>query len=344
MRAMTPSDIPRRLTGGPAQDPDHPEGEDRARRLAASRSTWVSVFVNLLLTAAQIVAGVLTKSQALVADGLHSASDLASDAIVLLANRHAHKDADEDHPYGHRRFENAASLALGLLMAAVGVGLLVSAAGRLQSPEAVPPVHPAALAVALVTLVAKEGLFRYLLRVARRVKSSLLVANAWHARSDAASSLVVALGIVGSLAGYPLLDAVAALVVGLMIVRMGWRFAWDALHDLMDRAADATEVEAIRATLEATPGVLGVHDLRTRKMGDLVVVDVHLEVDAAITVEAGHDIAVAAREAVMGRHRVLDLMTHIDPFHRPDGDHRADARGPDAVPVSATKALPPAAA
>lgn len=337
-----------RIRQRPAPDPDHPELEDRVRRQAASRSTWVSIGVNLLLTTGQIAAGVLTRSQALVADGLHSASDLASDAIVLVANRHAHKDADDDHPYGHRRFENAASLALGLLMAAVGAGLLLSAAGRLQAHEAVPPVHPAALAVALVTLVAKEGLFRYLLQVARRVKSSLLVANAWHARSDAASSLVVALGIVGSLAGYPMLDAVAALVVGLMIVRMGWRFAWDALHDLMDRAVDADEVQAIRSTLERTPGVMGVHDLRTRKMGDLVLVDVHLEVDATLTVEAGHDIAVAAREAVMARHRVLDLMTHIDPYRRPDADHATSSTAAGVAPAlpvgSGQPALPAAAA
>ncbi len=304
-----------------ADDPDHSAAEDAARRAAANRSTGVSIAVNVVLTALQIAAGVATRSQALVADGLHSLSDLASDAIVLVANRHAHRDADAHHPYGHRRFENAASLVLGLLMASVGIGLLVSAVGRLQSPDAVPPVHPAALGVAVATLVCKEVLFRYLLRVGQQVKSSLLVANAWHARSDAASSLVVALGIVGSLLGYPLLDAVAALVVGLMIVRMGWRFAWDALHDLVDRAADADEVEAIRSTLAATPGVQGVHDLRTRRMGDLIVVDVHLEVDAGITVEAGHDIAVSARRAVMQRHRVLDLMTHVDPWRRPDGDH-----------------------
>jgi cation diffusion facilitator family transporter len=183
-------------------------------------------------------------------------------------------------------------------------------------------VQPSALWVACAALLAKESLFRYMLAVAKRVKSSMLVANAWHARSDAASSLVVALGIVGNLFGYPVLDPIAALIVGLLIGKMGWEFGWEALHDLMDRSADEAEVEAIRRTLIETPGVSGVHDVRTRKMGDLIVVDAHIEVDGTLSVEAGHDIAVAARQRVLQRHRVLDLMTHVDPWRRPDLDHK----------------------
>ena len=165
-----------------------------------------------------------------------------------------------------------------------------------------------------------------MLGVAKKVKSSMLVANAWHARSDAASSLVVGVGIIGNLAGYPILDPIAALIVGFMVARMGWGFSWDALHDLMDRAVDDEEVQAIRTTLIETPGVSGVHDVRTRKMGDMIVVDAHLEVDGAISVEAGHDIAVVARQRVLQRHRVLNLMTHIDPWRRPDLDHGRPTR------------------
>lgn len=292
---------------------------ERAR--AAARSTWVSVAVNLVLTCGQIAIGLFARSQALIADGLHSLSDLVSDAVVLVANRHSSKAPDHDHPYGHQRFETGASLVLGLILLGVGFGMAASAIGKLESPEAVPPVHSIALGVALFTLVAKELLFRYLLRVAQRVRSTLLVANAWHARSDAASSLVVAVGIGGNLAGVPLLDPIAALIVGLMVVRMGWQFGWNALSDLMDRGADDAEVAAIRRTLQETPGVAGVHDLRTRKAGDMLLVDAHLEVDAALSVEEGHAIAVHARQRVMRQHRVLNLMTHIDPWRRPDGDH-----------------------
>lgn len=302
-------------------DPEDAAHSAAERGAAAIRSTWVSIAVNLLLTVVQVAVGLLARSQALVADGLHSLSDLVADAVVLFASRHSRKDADADHPYGHQRFENGASLALGALLLAVGVGMLWSALHKLSAPADIPRVHAAALWVALLALAAKEGVFRYMLVIAKRVKSSMLVANAWHARSDAASSLVVALGIVGNLAGYPILDPIAALIVGLLISRMGAGFAWDALHDLMDRAVDEREVDAIRATLLETPGVDGVHDLRTRKMGDMVVVDAHIEIDGRISVEQGHDIAVAARDAVMRRHRVLNVMTHVDPHGRPDLDH-----------------------
>lgn len=287
-----------------------------AMAAAATRSTWVSVAVNLALSIGQVVVGMLSRSQGLVADGIHSLSDLVADFVVLLAGHHSRKPVDEKHPYGHQRFETGASLALAAILLLVGGGMLWSAIQKLEHPEAIARVHVAALAVALIALVAKESLFRYMLAVATRVKSSMLVANAWHARSDAASSLVVACGIVGNLLGYPLLDPVAALIVGGMIVKMGATFGWDALHDLMDRAADAEDVQAIRATLLATPGVLDVHDLRTRKTGDLILVDVHLDIDADLTVAQGHDIAVNARARVMRHHRVLNVMTHVDPHRR----------------------------
>ncbi|WP_428420015.1 cation diffusion facilitator family transporter [Methylibium sp.] len=304
-----------------ADDSEHAQHSPAERAAAASRSTWVSVGVNLALTLTQIAVGILSRSQALVADGIHSLSDLVADFVVLFAGHHARKDADKDHPYGHQRFETAASLALGVLLLAVGVGMLWSALRKLEAPGTVQTVHVLALWVAGGALIAKELLFRYMLSVAKRVKSSMLVANAWHARSDAASSLVAGIGIAGNLAGYPLLDPIAALIVGFMVGKMGWGFGWDALHDLMDRSVDEREVEAIRRTLVETPGVQSVHDVRTRKMGDMIVVDAHIEVDAAISVEAGHDIAVEARQRVLQRHRVLNLMTHVDPWRRPDLDH-----------------------
>ncbi|MEO8118569.1 MAG: cation diffusion facilitator family transporter, partial [Rhodoferax sp.] len=245
-----------------ADDSEDTEHSPAMRAAAASRSTWVSVGVNLVLTVIQIVVGVLAKSQGLIADGIHSLSDLVADFVVLFASHHSQKDADEDHPYGHQRFETAASLVLGTLLLVVGIGMLLSAARKLEAPETIQTVHVIALWVAGGALVAKELLFRYMLAVAKRVKSSMLVANAWHARSDAASSLVVSLGIIGNLAGYPILDPIAALIVGFMVAKMGWRFGWDALHDLMDRAVNEQEVEAIRRTLLETPGVSDVHDVR----------------------------------------------------------------------------------
>jgi cation diffusion facilitator family transporter len=310
-------------------DPEFDDSEDGAhsaaeRSAAAVRSTWVSVGVNLLLTTLQIVVGVMAKSQGLVADGVHSLSDLIADFLVLFVSHHSKKDADEGHPYGHHRFENAASLALGALLALIGIGMLWTAIHKLQNPALIAKVHVVALWVAAAALVAKELLFRYMLAVAKRVKSGMLVANAWHARSDAASSLVVAVGIAGNLLGYPILDPIAALIVGAMVLKMGWTFGWDALHDLMDRSIDDVELQKIRETICGTPGVRGVHDLRSRKMGDMIVADAHIHVDAGKTVEQGHDIVVEARRRVMQRHRVLNLMTHVDPWR-------------DEVPASASE-------
>jgi cation diffusion facilitator family transporter len=305
----------------PPED-EHDSAQQMAlKAAAAAKSTWISVAVNIALSTVQIVVGIFAKSQGLIADGMHSLSDLVADFAVLLANHHSRKDADTEHPYGHQRFETGASLVLGLLLLAVGMGMVWTAVLKLEQPELIPNVHLSALWVALAALVAKECLFRYMLRVATEVKSGMLVANAWHARSDAASSLVVACGIGGNLLGYPLLDPIAALIVGFMVGKMGWSFGWDALNDLMDRGADEQEVEAIQRTIALTPGVLGVHELKTRRMGDMLVADAHIVVDADITVEAGHGIAVEARRRVMQQHAVLNLMTHIDPADRPDMDH-----------------------
>lgn len=290
---------------------------DSPLQRAAHRSLWVSVGVNIVLTAMQLITGLWAGSQALVADALHSLSDLIADFVALLARKHSHKAPDADHQYGHQRYETAASLVLGLLLLAAGCSMLLSAGNKLTGATPLAAVHQAALYAALFTLASKELLFRYMLKIATEVRSSMLVANAWHARADAASSLVVAVGIIGNLAGYTWLDPLAAALVGFMVGRTGWQFAWDALNNLMDRAADDDTVEAIRATLLATPGVQGLHDMRTRHMGDQILVDVHLEIDGELTVYQGHDIAANARARVMAEHHVLDVMTHIDPVAAP---------------------------
>ncbi|MFC0399576.1 cation diffusion facilitator family transporter [Paraburkholderia rhizosphaerae] len=279
----------------------------------ARKSTFVSIVLNIVLMSAQIAIGVFAHSQALIADGIHSLADLVSDFVVLLANRHSGAEPDADHNYGHSRYETVASLFLGALLISVGVGMLWRAGTRLADLQDIPPVHVSALVVALVVLVSKEGLFRYMLREAQRVRSAMLIANAWHARSDAASSLVVALGIVGSLFGMRLLDPIAAAIVGFMVARMGWVFGWDALQDLSDRALDEPATADVRALLLSTPGVRDVHQLRTRKMGDLALVDAHILVDPFISVSEGHYIAESARTRILTDHRVLDALIHVDP-------------------------------
>jgi cation diffusion facilitator family transporter len=279
----------------------------------ARKTTWVSIALNSGLTAAQLFVGFVAHSQALIADGIHSLADIVSDFIVLIANKHAGAAPDVDHNYGHSRYETVASLFLGGLLVAVGVGMLWRAGTRIVDLQDIPPVKAGALVVAVIVLVSKEALFRYMLRAAERVRSAMLVANAWHARSDAASSLVVALGIIGSLAGFRILDPIAAALVGFLIGKMGWTFAWDALQDLSDRALDQTAADDLRGILLGTPGVREVHELRTRKMGDLAIVDAHILVDPLISVSEGHYIAESARANVLADTRVIDALIHVDP-------------------------------
>ncbi|MCE5181961.1 MAG: cation diffusion facilitator family transporter [Betaproteobacteria bacterium] len=293
---------------------DHGIHPDRLGHFqAAQKVTWISVGVNILLTVLQITVGLFGKSQALVADGLHSLSDLLCDFLVLFANRHGARDADEEHPYGHARIETATTLALGLILLGVGGALFWGAVERLQNPAALQKVHVATLWIAILTLAGKEGLFRYMLHVARKLRSQMLEANAWHARSDAASSLVVVAGIGGNLLGFTSMDILAAVLVAIMIARMGWKQAAQATSELIDTSLDKNEVEAIRTTLLSTPGVLGVHELRTRRMGDRALVDAHVLVNPRISVSEGHYIAESARAHVLKRHHALDVMVHIDP-------------------------------
>ncbi len=289
------------------------ESMSQTKQEAARKSTMVSVVINIVLSAAQIVVGSIAHSSALIADGIHSLADLLSDFVVLFVNRHSSKEADADHNYGHQRYETAASLFLGLSLIGVAVMMLWNAGHKIIFHPNSSQIQVIALWVAIATLVSKEMLFRYMLKVAEKVRSKMLVANAWHARSDAASSLLVAIGITGALMGYPVLDAVGALVVGLVIIKMGIEFSWDALHDLMDRAASEEEIAKIREIIIASPQVKGCHDLRTRKMGDMISVDVHIELDGTLSVRQGHDIAAEVRSRVVSQLPVLDMMIHIDP-------------------------------
>ena len=305
---------------------DNPEisFDDPQRHSLANRSTWVSVVVNTLLTLAQIAAGFFAHSQSLIADGMHSLSDLVCDFLVLIASHHSKNPADEGHPYGHGRVETAASFVLGAILVATGGAIMVAAAIKLQHLEHLPSVAPLALWVALIALVTKELLFRYMLRVGEKLRSPMLIAIAWHARSDAASSLVVAIGIGANLLGFIYADSVAAILVGFMIVRMGIVFAWDAFQELIDAGLSVEEVDSIRQTLIDTAGVESLHELRTRRMAHRALVDAHILVNPRISVSEGHSIAEHARKRVLKSHlTVSDVLVHVDPEDDIEHDQNA---------------------
>lgn len=308
----------------------HPSFSPAADRLAeAQRATWASVAVNLVLTVAQIVVGWLAHSQSLVAHGLHSFSDLLSDFLVLYASQQGAHPADEAHPYGHARVETAATLILGTSLTVIGAGILWESGLRLQQAESLQAIEWSAFWVAVATVLAKELLYRYLVQVAERLRSQLLTANALHTRADAASALVVVVGIGGALLGWRFLDLLAAALMGFMILRLGAGLAWGALQELIDTGLAASQVTAIRESLVSTPGVLGLHALRTRRMAHQALVDAHVLVDARISVSEGHRIAEAARERVLKAHpEVLDVLVHVDPEEDLPNLHATVARMP----------------
>jgi cation diffusion facilitator family transporter len=289
--------------------------DNKQRYEATHRVTLIGILVNIVLSLVQLIGGFFAHSQALIADGLHTLSDLGSDFVVLFAAKLASKDADEDHPYGHERIETVATVILGIALAGVAIAIGINAFNRLRHSEHL--LQPSALAIiyALLAIVAKEGLYQYTHYIANKVDSNLLRANAWHHRSDAISSLLVATGVAGSVfLQIPWLDAVAAILVAIMIFYMGVRLILDSIMELVDTSVDLDKVSKIRGFISSLEGVDSLHLLRTRKMGSKVLADVHIEVNSYLTVSEGHYIA----ENVINQTRdafpeMTDITVHIDP-------------------------------
>ena len=289
-------------------------GSDDSRYRETRNVTLMAACSNLFLTAAQIIIGVVSHSQALIADGIHTLSDFVADIIVLIAARYANNAADADHPYGHARIETLATLVLGAFLAAIGVGIGVDSITRLLDPTKMLMPEKLALVASFITLIAKEAMYQYTMVIARKLNSDMLKANAWHHRSDAISSLIVFGAIAGSQFGIPHLDAIAAIVVGVMIGRMGWILARDSLSELIDTGLQPHQVDEIKLVISRVEGVEALHMLRSRKMAGKGVVDVHLLVNAKLSVSEGHQIGESVRETLHDQLDFIDDVTvHIDP-------------------------------
>ena len=285
--------------------------QDRTK--ASQKVTLVGAVIDLALGIFKVIAGVLGNSGALIADGIHSFSDLLSDGVVLYAAKHSAEEADDEHPYGHERFETVATLGLAIILAIIGVGIIYDAFERLFNPSELS--HNALLlSVAALSIFSKEALYWYTLKVAKTYKSDMLKANAWHHRSDALSSVVVFIGILGSLNGYLYLDGVAAVVVGFMIVYIAWKLGLGATKELVDSSIDADQVKQLRDSIGRISGVNSVHSLRTRKIGHTISCDVHVQVDPFLSVSEGHIISVSVeRVAKECLENLNDVTVHIDP-------------------------------
>ncbi len=284
-----------------------------SNRLKA-RATYVGAAINVLQTLIKIGFGILTQSAALIADGIHSLSDLLSDLLVIIAVKLGSREADYEHPYGHRRFETIATVILGVTLCAIGAAIIWSVIHRLTHPESLPVPSSNAIAIAVVSILLNEWLYHYTKRIAKITRSKLLLANAWHQRSDAFSSLVVVIGLGGVLMGYPFADALAAVIVALMVAKIGLNLVVTSTKELVDTSVSPELVSEIRAAIMAIDGVEGIHLLRTRHMGEDALIDAHIVVDPRITVSEGHVIGDAVRDDLITRFDdVMDVLVHVDP-------------------------------
>lgn len=296
----------------------------RAREKQITRVTLIGSIVNLILTAIKITAGVVGKSGAMIADGIHSLSDLASDIVVLIFVPIAGKAKDKDHQYGHGKFETLATLIVSLILMVVAIRLVASSAKSIISAlsgNILPKPGYIALAAAIISIVSKEILYQYTALVARRTNSSVCKANAWHHRSDALSSIGSLLGIGGAVIlgnKWTILDPVAAVIIGLMILFVAIKMAKAPIEELMEKSLDEKTEKEITDIILATEGVQNMHNLKTRRNGQSKIIDCHIRVKRTISIVEAHDIATNVEKNLKQKFgNETQTSIHIEPEQEP---------------------------
>ena len=276
--------------------------------------TLVGTASNLLLSIIKLIGGIIGNSAALVADAVHSISDLLTDVIVLITLKIGQKPKDDNHPYGHGKVESLGTTAIGFFVISAGLGLAYEAWDIIQSGASRSPELLAA-GIALISIFIKEWLFRYTRSVGKKSSSSILLANAWHHRSDAISSIAALIGIIGSMAGFPVLDPIAAAMVSFMIIKVGYELTLGGFRDLMDTALNEKDTQKLQTTIDDISGVIKSHDLRTRKIGEGILMDVHIQVDSDLTVTEGHEVGERVRRQLIKNYpNTQDVLVHVDSY------------------------------
>ncbi len=291
---------------------------DADREKIVRNVTWVGLWVNLFLAAIKFTAGIYGRSQALVADAIHSLTDLTTDIAVIAGSHYWSRPPDENHPYGHRRLETLVTVFIGVVLIAAGIGIGWKAISALQEKHASPPGW-IAVAAALASIVCKESIYRWTAMTGRRVKSAALAANAWHHRTDAFSSIPVLIAVAGArvFPSWSFLDHLGAVVVSIFILHASIKIIWPGLSELIDVGAPKEIRKKIRNIALKNESVLQVHDIRTRYISSSIQVDLHIVVDGLITVRQGHDIADDVKARIIDRiSEVLDVIVHVDPPER----------------------------
>ncbi len=291
------------------------ETEDTKLLNLGLRVTWIGLLANFLLIILKFWGGIAGKSQALVADAVHSISDFFSDIVVIVGLKVGRKSADDDHPYGHGRIETIASLAVGLILLIVAASILYDATQAIYEHRGSTPTV-LALIIAAVSIITKEALYWYTIKVGHQLRSSVLIGNAWHHRSDALSSIAVLVGLVAARYNpdWYLADAFAAGLVSLFIGRVSYKLVRSALYELADTAPDSEIMEQIASISGQIPGVLQAHDIKGRQSGPLLLIDLHIVVKSTISVHEGHEIAEAVKSAVIDKIEIVgEVLIHVEP-------------------------------
>lgn len=286
-------------------------------------ATWVGIFVNIFLTIIKAIGGILSGSRALIADALHSASDIVGSIVVLFAVRIASKPPDKEHPYGHGKAENIASIIIALLLILVGVEIIISS-GKVFFGEIPTAPGKLALIVLIISILIKEVLFYYKHYLGKKYSSPALISEAWHHRSDSLSSLAalagVGLALVGDHFNVTWLiygDAIAGIIVSIIVIKVGYELARDASNIMLEQVLDDETIEKYKITVLSVSGVEGIDELLARTHGQYIIIDIKIVVNADITVLAGHDIAAAVKRQLMNEHaEVEDVLVHINPDRR----------------------------
>lgn len=299
--------------------------QDKTESLKAQhKATLIGALVNILLSIFKIIFGIFSNSQALLIDGIHSLSDLITDFLVIVTTKLANDEPDEKHPYGHQRYETVGSMAIGVFLIALAGAIIYSGIGKIFSLDNPVPGW-AAIIVAILSIASKEWVFHFTIRIAKSTNSQILMANAWHHRTDSLSSVVVVIGLAGSYAGLTWLDPLAATIVAIMIGKVGIDLVWSNIAELVDTAPPQDFIERITNIIAQIPEIRDTHRLRCRKSGGEFLLDLHIQVEPYISVSEGHQIGDnLTHKLITEIDEINDVTVHIDPEDDEDKDISQD--------------------
>lgn len=282
----------------------------------ADRVSFVTIVGNIILSLVKLLAGVIAHSNAMISDGIHSASDVFSTIIVVIGIRLSSKRPDKEHPYGHERMECVAAIVLAMVLFMTGLGIGLDALKDVIKGEYSSLQVPGmlALAAAVLSIVSKEAMYWYTRHYAKKIDSSALMADAWHHRSDAFSSIGALIGIVGARMGFPVMDPIASLVIFVFIVKAAYEIFKDAMDKMVDHSCDETTENQLRACVRENPDVQGIDLLQTRIFGNKIYADIEIEVDGSMPLRDAHKIAESVHDRIEKKFpKVKHIMVHVNP-------------------------------